>query len=81
LGVYVTISAGQIEQFSFDTSDLASLKMRVVPGPAKASSTIVWIETPGTTDTYVVSGKAKSQRGGWAVELGSAGADVIVSKV
>ena len=80
LGVYVTTSAGQIEQFSFDTSNLASLKMLIVPGPAKASSTVVWIETPGTTDTYIVSGKVEKQRGGWAVELGSVGADVIISK-
>jgi hypothetical protein len=80
LGVYVTISAGQIEEFSFDTSGLSSLKLSVVPGPAKASSTVVWVETPGTTDKYVVSGKADKQRGGWAIELGSAGAGVTISK-
>lgn len=80
MGVYVTISVGQIEEFSFDISDLTSLKLRVVPGPAKASSTIVWVETPGTANKYVVSGKAETQRGGWEIELGSAGADVTVSK-
>lgn len=81
LGVYVTISAGQIEQFSFDTSDLTSLKLRVVPGSAKASSTVVWVETPGTTDKYVVLGKAETQRGGSLIKLdSSAGVDVTVSK-
>ncbi|OOQ90480.1 hypothetical protein PEBR_04143 [Penicillium brasilianum] len=80
LGVYVTISAGQIEEVSFDTFDLTSLKLRVVPGPAKASSTVVWVETPGTTDKYVVSGQAETQRGGWAIKLDSAGVDVTVSR-
>lgn len=80
LGVYVTISAGQIEEFSFDTSDPTSLEMRVVPGSAKASSTVVWVETPGTSVKYVLSGGAEKQRGGWLVELGSEGADVTVSK-
>jgi hypothetical protein len=79
-GVYVTISAGQIEEVSFDTSDLTSLKLRIVPGPSKASSTVVWVETPGTTDKYAVSGQAETQRGGWAIKLDSAGVDVTVSK-
>jgi hypothetical protein len=80
MGVYVTISAGQIEEFSFDTSDLSSLKLRVVSGPAKASVAVVWVEMPGTSNKYVVSGKGDKQRGGWAVELGSGGVDVIISK-
>lgn len=80
MGVYVTISAGQIEAISFDTSDSSSLKLHVVSGPAKASSTVVWVETPGTSDKYVVSGKPDKLRGGWAVELGSGRVDVIISK-
>lgn len=80
IGVYITISAGQIEEFSLDTSNLSSLKLRVVSGPANASSTVVWVETPGTSDKYVVSGKANKLRGGWEVELGSGGVDVIISK-
>ncbi|KAJ5160331.1 uncharacterized protein N7482_007335 [Penicillium canariense] len=80
MGVYVTISAGQIESFSFDTSDPISVKLHVAPGPAKASSTIVWVETPGTPDHYVVAGKTEKQRDGWTVELGSGGTDVTVSR-
>ena len=38
--LYVKISAGQTEEFSFDTSDLSSLKLRVVSGPAKASAAL-----------------------------------------
>jgi hypothetical protein len=81
LGVYVTISAGQIEELSFDTSDLTSLTIRVVPGPAKASSFVVWVETPGTSDKYAISGKAEKNRGGWAVKLDSGGVDVAISKM
>ncbi|KAJ5664595.1 hypothetical protein N7462_011408 [Penicillium macrosclerotiorum] len=81
MGVYVILSAGQIESLALDTSDFSSLKLRLVPGPAEYTSAILWVETPGTTDIYSVSGATQKQRDGWLVELGSEGADVTVLKV
>lgn len=80
MGVYITLSAGQIEKVSFETGSSA-VQLHLVPGPARSSSAIVWVETPGTNDEYAVSsGQSKKQRGGWQVELGTEGVDVRVSK-
>jgi hypothetical protein len=82
MGVYVTISAGLIEEVSFDISQPTSLKLRIVPGSSDVSSVVVWVETPGTEDDYAVSGDQLEQvRGGWNVKFASEEANVIVSKL
>lgn len=80
IGVYITISTGQISEFSFDTSDPTAVRLNIVPGPAKASAAVVWVETPGTTDTYGIA-TGQKLRGGWNIDLGSSDANVTVSKL
>ncbi|KAJ5382926.1 hypothetical protein N7517_000837 [Penicillium concentricum] len=81
MGVYVTISAGLIEEVSFDVSLATSLQLRIVPGSSGVSSVIVWVETPGTEDDYAVVGGQLRARGGWSVKFASGEADVVVSKL
>lgn len=82
MGVYITISAGEIEQFDFAQSDSPlSIRLRIVPGVSAATETIIWIETPGTKNKYTVTTVGgQSQRGGVLFPLGSAGHDVMVLK-
>lgn len=80
MGIYVTISAGQIDKYSFDKPDASSLQLHIASGPAKALDVIVWVESPGTDDAYAVTGKSEKLRGGWQVKLDSGKADVRVSK-
>ncbi|KAJ5995179.1 hypothetical protein N7481_002156 [Penicillium waksmanii] len=80
MGIYVVISAGQIDRYSFDKSDATSLRLHIVSGPAKAIDAIIWVETPGTSDDYAVMGENKKIREGWQVKLGYGGVDVTVSK-
>ncbi|CAI7669971.1 unnamed protein product [Penicillium pancosmium] len=80
MGIYVVISAGQIDRYAFDESDATSLRLHIVSGPAKALDTIIWVETPGTNDEYAVMGQNKKIREGWQVKLGSRGVDITVSK-
>jgi hypothetical protein len=79
MGVYVTISAGLIEEASFDISQPTSLQLRIVPGSSDVSSVIIWVESPGTEDEYAVDGS--QSRGGWNVEFVSGKADVVVSQL
>lgn len=82
LGVYVTISAGWIEEVAFDKVGAGPVRVRIVPGPAGAPEAVVWVEMPGTSDEYVVtSGEKGKERGGWVVLIESGGTDVIVSRV
>lgn len=82
MGVYVTISAGLIEEVSFGISRPTSLQLRIVPGSSDVSSVIVWVETPGTEDDYAVAGnKLQRVRGGWNVKFDSGEANVVVSKL
>lgn len=82
LGVYITVSAGWIEEVELDRTGDGSVRVGLVPGPARASNAIVWVEMPGTKDVYAVtSGQKGKERGGWVVEIGSGGTDVIVSRV
>lgn len=80
MGIYVTISAGQIDSYSFNKSDASSLQLHIVSGPAKALDVIVWVENPGTDDAYAVTGNFEKLRGGWQVKLDSGKAVVRVSK-
>ncbi|KAJ5832267.1 hypothetical protein N7474_000578 [Penicillium riverlandense] len=82
MGVYIEVSAGWIEDFSLKKSGSGSVHLRLVSGPSKASSAIIWVETPGTEDRYAVTGHgARKVRGGWGVELSSGEVEVVVSKI
>ncbi|KAJ5827252.1 hypothetical protein N7447_004015 [Penicillium robsamsonii] len=82
MGVYVTISAGLIEEVSFHVSLPTSLRLRIVPGSSDIPSVIVWVETPGTEDDYAVAGdQFERARGGWNVNFVSGEANFVVSKV
>jgi hypothetical protein len=82
MGVYVEVSAGWIEEFSLGSSGSEAVRLHIVSGPSKASSAVVWVETPGTEDRYVVTGHgSRKERGGWGVDLSSGKVDIVVSKV
>lgn len=80
MGIYVTISAGQIDRYSFDKSDATSLRLYIAPGPANAIEAIIWVESSGTDASYTVSKGDEKLRGGWRVKLGSEAVEVVVSK-
>ncbi|KAJ5158734.1 uncharacterized protein N7500_008385 [Penicillium coprophilum] len=82
MGIYVTISAGLIEEASFDVSLPTTLQLRIVPGSSAVSSVIVWVETPGTENDYAVTGgQLQRTRGGWSVKFASGETNVVVSKL
>lgn len=81
MGVYVTISAGQIDEYSFDKSNPTSLHLQIVSGSSKALDTIVWVESPGTDDEYAVTGGHDKLRDGWQLNFESGKVDVVVSKL
>ncbi|KAL5366247.1 hypothetical protein BJX96DRAFT_182433 [Aspergillus floccosus] len=80
MGVYITISSGWIEQFAFARTNAKQVKVRLIPGPSKATSVIVWVENPGTEHQYMVtSTAARLVRGGWEVQLANGTAEVTIS--
>ncbi|KAF7177792.1 hypothetical protein CNMCM7691_006226 [Aspergillus felis] len=79
MGVYIIASAGWIDQFSFATTNAKQITVRLVPGPSKATSAIVWVESPGTSTQYKVISQAKSMRGGWQVQLANGGVEVTIA--
>ncbi|KAF7717077.1 Uncharacterized protein PECH_004513 [Penicillium ucsense] len=86
LGIYVTIDAGQIQEFSLGYQDgkvRSPLQLQIVPGPAKALSTVIWIETPATSERFQVDGhdKLNEKRGGWSIDLDTRGTHVVISQI
>ncbi|OQE38003.1 hypothetical protein PENCOP_c009G07162 [Penicillium coprophilum] len=82
MGVYVTISAGMIEEASFDVSLPTTLQLRIVPGSSAVPAAIVWVETPGTENNYAVTrGQLQRARGGWSFKFASGEANIVVSKL
>lgn len=81
MGIYVIISAGEIDRYSFESSDATSLRLHLVSGRTKASDVIVWVESPGADGEYGVDGGNKKVRGGWQVNIDSGEVDVKVSKL
>ncbi|GAQ05979.1 hypothetical protein ALT_3300 [Aspergillus lentulus] len=79
MGVYIVTSSGWIDQFSFARTNAKQVTVRLVPGPSKATSAIVWVESPGTSTQYKVTSQAKSMRGGWQVQLANGGVEVTVA--
>ncbi|GIJ97921.1 hypothetical protein Aspvir_000027 [Aspergillus viridinutans] len=79
MGVYIIASAGWIDQFSFARTNAKQVTVRLVPGPSKATSAIVWVESPGTSTQYKVTSQAKSVRGGWQVQLANGGVEVTIA--
>ncbi|KAF9886001.1 hypothetical protein FE257_012181 [Aspergillus nanangensis] len=80
MGVYVTTSAGWIEEVSLASADPQQMELRLVPGPANATAAVVWVENPGASDGYVVEGGTEKTRGGWEVQIPAGGVDVTVVK-
>ena len=82
LGLYITMSAGQIQEFDYSPTTSEVVLKLVQDSPPSANTTIVWVETPGTTDHYQVINKGLQEvRLGWEVELSSSPTEVTVSKV
>jgi hypothetical protein len=81
MGVYILASSGWIDQFSFPRTNAKQVTVRLVPGPSKATSAIVWVESPGTNTQYKVTSQAKSMRGGWQVQLANGGVEVTIASV
>ncbi|GFF52291.1 hypothetical protein IFM46972_09501 [Aspergillus udagawae] len=81
MGVYILASSGWIDQFSFVRTNAKQVTVRLVPGPSKATSAIVWVESPGTNTQYKVTSQAKSMRGGWQVQLANGGVEVTIASV
>ncbi|KAE8145111.1 hypothetical protein BDV25DRAFT_144960 [Aspergillus avenaceus] len=77
MGVYVSTSAGQIEEVSFSKTDPDSLQLQVT---ADVGSIIVWVEAPGTKDLYTVTAEGKEKRGGVEVQLTNGSAIVTVAR-
>ncbi|GAB1207286.1 hypothetical protein APSETT445_006000 [Aspergillus pseudonomiae] len=80
MGVYVTISAGQIEEFSFSAAQPTSLELKLVGGLSNTTTAIVWVENPGSNDAYAVTTNGEQTRGGVAVELSEGSVTVTVAK-
>jgi hypothetical protein len=82
MGVYITMNAGQIEQFTFpNNGEPTSVQLTIVPGVSEATEVIVWVETPGTTDSYAVTtAGGRSLRGGAHFSLPSSGLQLTVAK-
>ncbi|RHZ64939.1 uncharacterized protein CDV56_108448 [Aspergillus thermomutatus] len=79
MGVYITTSPGWIEQLSFARTNAKQVRVRLIPGPSKATSVVVWVESPGTKDDYIVtSTETQSTRGGWEVQLPDSGVEVTI---
>ncbi|OGM43319.1 hypothetical protein ABOM_008706 [Aspergillus bombycis] len=80
MGVYVTINAGQIEEFSFSVTRPNSLELKLIGGTSNATTAIVWVENPGTNDAYAVTASGDQTRGGVAVDLSGGSATVTVAR-
>ncbi|KAL2870365.1 uncharacterized protein BJX67DRAFT_370302 [Aspergillus lucknowensis] len=77
LGVYVTLSAGRIESFSFDEADLDGLDLTITSGPAGSETAVVWVESPGSEGEYIVEG-GEEVRGGKQFAISADGTVVTV---
>ncbi|KAE8356324.1 hypothetical protein BDV28DRAFT_165267 [Aspergillus coremiiformis] len=80
VGVYVMISTGQIKDVSFPATAADTLRLNIVSGPLNSSTVIVWVESPGTKDSYVVTTEGQQTRGGVAVQLLDGSRTVTVAK-
>ena len=80
MGVYVTTSAGQIEEFSFSATQPNSLVLKLVAGTSNATTATIWVENPGTKDAYAVTTRGEQTRGGVAVELSGGSVTVTVAR-
>ncbi|KAF5863978.1 hypothetical protein ETB97_008913 [Aspergillus alliaceus] len=80
IGVYVTISTGQIKEFSFPATKPGSLELQLVSSVSNTTTAIVWVESPGTKDTYSVTTEGEQTRGGVRVKLSDGSVTVTVAK-
>ncbi|KAK6063211.1 hypothetical protein SCUP515_12616 [Seiridium cupressi] len=71
LGLYITIDAGVISEFSFsESSGDISITLDQQEGVPAAGNVIVWLETTsGSTEYTVTTADAVEARGGWQISL------------
>ncbi|KAL2010653.1 hypothetical protein VTN00DRAFT_6460 [Thermoascus crustaceus] len=82
LGVYVTIAAGIIQEFSYcPSSGVVSVTLSQLSWVPKAPSTVMWVETPyGDGEYRVITPGLKEERSGWQVPLGLAPTTVQIAR-
>lgn len=73
LGVLISIDAGVIQQFSYDTSSkIVSVTLDRLSGAPNAPAAVVWVDTTASPSAYRVTTDGLTQvRGGWQVPLAS----------
>lgn len=73
LGVLISIDAGIIQEFSYDTAaKTVSVTLSQLTGIPAAKSAVLWLETTsGTTNYTVVTTGFEQERKGWKVPLDS----------
>ena len=69
LNVLVSIDAGVLEEFTFDSAGSISVTIAQQDGAPNASQAAVWVEST-SSDTWTV-GVGEEGRGGWIVPLSS----------
>lgn len=80
LGIFITIDAGIISQFSFDqSSGSVTLTLAQLDGVPAAENTIVWVETTAGTANYTIAG-AEEARGGWQIPLNGSSSSVTLAR-
>ncbi|KAF2126546.1 hypothetical protein P153DRAFT_297807 [Dothidotthia symphoricarpi CBS 119687] len=83
LGLKMEISAGALQKVDFDKSAQSvtlSVVDSVTEGALKASSAVLWLKKVGSdTAGFTVAG-AKTERGGWVVDLVDGKADVKITR-
>lgn len=82
LGVYVTIDAGIIQEFSYNpSSGVVSVTLSQLSLVPKAPSTVMWVETLyGSSEYCVITPGLKEERSGWQVPLGLAPTTVQIAR-
>jgi hypothetical protein len=80
LGIFITIDAGIISQFSFDqSSGSVTLTLAQLDGVPAAENAIVWVETTAGTANYTIAG-AEEARGGWQIPLNGSSSSVTLTR-
>ncbi|KAL0931124.1 uncharacterized protein CTRU02_213859 [Colletotrichum truncatum] len=74
LGVYITVDAGIIREFSYDAGSRSiSVTLSQLDNVPKAASAVIWVEsTAGGGNFRVTTSGINQARGGWQVPLSSA---------
>lgn len=73
LGLLITVDAGVIDSFSFDTTfQMVSLRLARLPDAPEAEAAVIWLETTaGNTNYTVITPELNRSRLGWRMPLDS----------